>query len=200
METPHSWINEGEVSPHNVIRQQPLTVTPDRLSNHAFGYRYGYDSPALQRYESAATTGSNVPEARNSRSAPPERRSSSNSRGSVAGASKRTRIRRNPTTPQNAQYACHICNKLFQRSYNHKAHLATHDEYREYPHKCPYPGCIRAFVRKTDLTRHGQSVSVLPGLNPVWTVLSRDRCMSRARTSDVLHALQTSHAETLSEG
>ncbi|KAF2816251.1 uncharacterized protein BDZ99DRAFT_514848 [Mytilinidion resinicola] len=159
LEAPHDWLDDGDVSPHGVLRQQPLTVSPDRLSNNAL-YRYDYGSPTLQMMDSEAAAESAKMEDRNSRSAPPERRRSSGRREHFADRSSRMRIRRNPTTPQNANYACEICHKLFQRSYNHKAHMTTHDPLREHPHKCPYPNCQRGFVRKTDLSRHEQSVHV----------------------------------------
>lgn len=64
------------------------------------------------------------------------------------------------TTKEDANYQCEVqgCGKLFSRSYNYKAHLETHDENREYPFPCTIDGCPKKFVRKTDLTRHHQSV------------------------------------------
>jgi len=161
LESPHEWLplNDGNISPHSVMRQQPLTVSPDRLSNSALPYGYEYQSPTQQKYESVATGEFSEYGARNSsRSAPPERRRTSGRRHLMAGHSQRTRIRRNPTTLENAQYACRYCKKLFQRAYNHKAHLSTHDPNRDRPHRCMHPDCERSFVRKTDLVRHEQSV------------------------------------------
>ncbi|KAK6202004.1 hypothetical protein LQW54_009136 [Pestalotiopsis sp. IQ-011] len=64
------------------------------------------------------------------------------------------------TSKEDANYQCEVkgCGKLFSRSYNYKAHLETHDENREYPFPCTMGDCDRKFVRKTDLTRHHQSV------------------------------------------
>lgn len=68
------------------------------------------------------------------------------------------RHKRGFTTPANATCSCQICGKQFQRSYNLKAHMETHKSDRDHPHRCPYHGCGRPFVRKTDLHRHEGSV------------------------------------------
>lgn len=62
------------------------------------------------------------------------------------------------TKPENANCHCDQCGKLFQRSYNLKAHMETHDPHRDQPHTCQYIGCDKRFVRRTDLLRHEQSV------------------------------------------
>lgn len=69
------------------------------------------------------------------------------------------RQKRAYTKPENASCWCDQCGKLFQRSYNLKAHLETHDPHRSQPHACEYPGCEKRFVRRTDLLRHQSSVS-----------------------------------------
>lgn len=71
--------------------------------------------------------------------------------------------RKNPrrlTTREEANFQCEIkgCGKLFNRSYNYKAHMETHDDHREYPFSCAVEACDKKFVRKTDLQRHHQSV------------------------------------------
>lgn len=68
------------------------------------------------------------------------------------------REKRGYTTPDNSTCCCDQCGKLFQRSYNLKAHMDTHDPHRDQPHVCQYPECTRRFVRRTDLVRHEQSV------------------------------------------
>ncbi|EOD43575.1 putative zinc finger c2h2-type protein [Neofusicoccum parvum UCRNP2] len=65
--------------------------------------------------------------------------------GRVNTSTARTRSR-SATTKDNANYECKLCGKLFQRSYNHKAHMEIHDPNREYPHVCPAKGCERKFV------------------------------------------------------
>ncbi|KAK4544971.1 hypothetical protein LTR36_003876 [Oleoguttula mirabilis] len=68
------------------------------------------------------------------------------------------RQKRGFTKPENANCQCDQCGKLFQRSYNLKAHMDTHDPHRNQPHTCQTPGCDKRFVRRTDLLRHEQSV------------------------------------------
>lgn len=68
------------------------------------------------------------------------------------------RRKRSLTRPENASCSCEICGKLFQRCYNLKAHMETHDANRSVPHKCKHPGCGKRFVRRTDLLRHNESV------------------------------------------
>lgn len=79
--------------------------------------------------------------------------------GEINTSTARTRSR-SATTKANANYECHQCGKLFQRSYNHKAHMETHDPERPHPNVCQTKSCGRAFVRRTDLVRHEQSVHV----------------------------------------
>ncbi len=71
-----------------------------------------------------------------------------------------TRRRRQLTTPAEANHKCEQCGKLFERRYNYRAHLATHDPERVYAHTCQVEWCDKKFVRKTDLVRHHQSVSL----------------------------------------
>jgi hypothetical protein len=69
------------------------------------------------------------------------------------------RPKRGRTTSSDPSCACHICNRQFQRSYNKKAHMLTHNKSRERPYKCTEPDCNKEFVRNTDLVRHTKSVS-----------------------------------------
>lgn len=69
------------------------------------------------------------------------------------------RRKRGFTTPRNAVCSCDQCGKLFQRTSNLKAHLDTHKPDREQPWVCQHHGCTRRFVRKTDMSRHQESVS-----------------------------------------
>lgn len=71
------------------------------------------------------------------------------------------RHKRGYTQLEDAVCACPMCGRLFQRSYNLKAHLETHDPNRIFPNECDYEGCAKRFKRKTDLLRHQQSVGRL---------------------------------------
>jgi uncharacterized Zn-finger protein len=77
----------------------------------------------------------------------------------VRAENRDERKKRGFTRPEDANCSCRKCGKLFQRSYNLKAHLETHDPHRSQPHMCTYPRCNKRFVRRTDLVRHEQSVS-----------------------------------------
>jgi hypothetical protein len=70
------------------------------------------------------------------------------------------RPQRKTTTREEASYECTVegCGKLFNRSYNYRAHMETHDPERVYPFICPVLECDKRFRRKTDLQRHHQSV------------------------------------------
>lgn len=54
------------------------------------------------------------------------------------------------------QYECPTCHKTFERAYNRKMHMATHEaiENRLKPFVCPVPGCGKKFARKHDKNRH----------------------------------------------
>ena len=53
---------------------------------------------------------------------------------------------------------CDICGRVFERFYNYKSHLQTHNPARPYPNQCDYEGCMSKFTRKAELDRHKQSV------------------------------------------
>ena len=72
---------------------------------------------------------------------------------------QQSRMKRSYTKPKDANCECGHCGKLFQRSYNLKIHLDTHERHRVQPYACPYHGCGRRFGRRTDLGRHESSVS-----------------------------------------
>lgn len=131
----------------------PMTVAPERLTTGIFPYDHSYE-PA--RYESAM---GEVYRHQDYEAVSYEGRSPSpRTRDSSVGVTARTRLRRNPTTAENANYTCHKCGKLFQRSYNHKTHLETHNPTRKKEHRCAHRDCDKQFVRKTDLDRHEKSV------------------------------------------
>ncbi|KAK0337380.1 hypothetical protein LTR02_002011 [Friedmanniomyces endolithicus] len=75
----------------------------------------------------------------------------------VRAIARESRHRREYTKPEEAVCSCQTCGKVFQRHYNLKAHMETHDPARAQPHICLYPDCDKRFVRQTDLLRHEQS-------------------------------------------
>ncbi|KAF2203192.1 hypothetical protein GQ43DRAFT_430091 [Delitschia confertaspora ATCC 74209] len=153
VETGSEWTTDGEVSPGHSL-DGPLTVSPDRLSTGIFPYTPAYGCAQMPKYEPM------LDESYDSREYNDIPYVSRRRAESKKDGTHRTRIRRNPTTPENANYKCHVCGKLFQRSYNHKTHMEIHDPAREFPHPCTYPQCNKKFVRRTDLVRHERSVHV----------------------------------------
>ncbi|KAK5002087.1 hypothetical protein LTR28_011851, partial [Elasticomyces elasticus] len=75
----------------------------------------------------------------------------------AATQQERMRKKRRFTTEENANCGCGVCGKFFQRSYNLKAHMQTHDPGRAKEHGCGSEGCERVFSRRTDLVRHEMS-------------------------------------------
>lgn len=53
-------------------------------------------------------------------------------------------------------YECPICHKMFERAYNRKMHITTHEaiENRLKPFVCPLESCGKRFARKHDKNRH----------------------------------------------
>lgn len=75
-------------------------------------------------------------------------------------SSSRERTQGSAQTNPEATYDCPVdgCNKIFNRSYNYRAHMETHSANRVYPFDCPVENCDKRFRRKTDLQRHHVSV------------------------------------------
>lgn len=142
-------------------RQSPLTVAPDRLNAGMYSYDNTYASSAVPRYEPAQ--GFEFNERTLDRAPSEESYGSPHSKcrssyASSNGTRERTRNRRH-TDPAHAAYRCPQCpEKGFARRYNYNQHMLIHDSYRKKDNICRYPGCGKEFVRKTDLTRHDQSV------------------------------------------
>ena len=81
---------------------------------------------------------------------------------SSPSAVNRIRKKRHLTEPSEANFHCSKCGKYFSRIWNYNAHLETHDPHRPRPHVCLVDDCKKAFVRRTDLTRHQQCVRFPP--------------------------------------
>ena len=150
-----------EMSGMPCSRASLLTVAPERLSTGLYSYDHAYTSPPMPRYE--ATCGFDYGVSKMERAPSEDSLGSLHSAGrshpAMAGvARERTRNRRH-TDPANASYHCPLCpEKGFARRYNYNQHMLTHDSFRKKDNICTYPGCGKEFVRKTDLTRHDQSV------------------------------------------
>ncbi|KAF2175898.1 hypothetical protein K469DRAFT_701328 [Zopfia rhizophila CBS 207.26] len=153
LEAGSEWATDDEPSPPSLRHHQPITVSPDRLTRSIFPYDHLYGSPPIPKFEPAPQDGDLQVLSYEGRHRSPQRRNS------VGGVTQRTRIRRNPTTAENANFQCKVCGKLFQRRYHHKMHLQTHNPTRKKEHICPHKECEKQFVRKTDLDRHTNSVS-----------------------------------------
>ncbi|KAJ4482492.1 hypothetical protein J3R30DRAFT_3286530 [Lentinula aciculospora] len=52
------------------------------------------------------------------------------------------------------KYKCDVCTRAFDRAFNLKTHMDTHNPDRKKPFVCPHRSCHRAFSRKHDLGRH----------------------------------------------
>jgi len=151
------WTTDDEPSPGHSLPEPPLTVSPERLSTGIFPYSVAYSAPPMPKYETAADSCFSN-KGYQGLSYDARRRDSGRRDMAATAPTHRTRIRRNPTTPENANFTCDVCGKLFQRSYNHKTHMEIHDPRREFPNPCTYPNCNKKFVRRTDLMRHEKSV------------------------------------------
>jgi DNA-directed RNA polymerase subunit RPC12/RpoP len=150
------WPSDEESSASTMTHAVSMTVSPERLSTGVFAYDHSYGSPAMSRYE--PSVGDSYKQEDFKAMSYEGQSQSSGEREGPGGITARTRLRRNPTTAENANYTCHKCGKLFQRSYNHKTHLETHNPSRKKEHRCPHRDCDKQFVRKTDLDRHEKSV------------------------------------------
>ncbi|KAF2020058.1 hypothetical protein BU24DRAFT_132841 [Aaosphaeria arxii CBS 175.79] len=154
LEHGNDWAEEERSTP--ALRNAAMTVSPEHLTTGMFPHEHVYRSPSLTSYEASAIDGY---ESREYDSVHLDGRTRSpDSNGNSNTSTARTRVRRNPTTRDNANHSCHVCGKLFQRSYNHKSHLETHNPDRKKEHICQVEDCGKKFVRKTDLDRHHNSV------------------------------------------
>lgn len=157
----HGWSHDPRYA-HNETtlpssRHHPLTVAPERLNSTIIPYGNPYGATQAPRMEATP-----APEYENQAylRASSERSSVSRSEYPQVPAHRQRMRSRRHTNPATAAFVCTMCNpqKGFARHYNYKQHMETHQADRAKPHVCPYEDCRRAFVRKTDLTRHHISV------------------------------------------
>ncbi|KMU81834.1 hypothetical protein CISG_02850 [Coccidioides immitis RMSCC 3703] len=77
----------------------------------------------------------------------------------TAGSTSRKRKQaRKARIAKKGKFECPKCGMQFTRNSNCKSHMKIHDPDRKYPHKCTFGQCTKQFSRKTDLTRHVDSV------------------------------------------
>jgi hypothetical protein len=156
-ESRSDWGTDEEALGPKSQRLFPMAVSPERLTAGLFSYDQAYRSPAMSSFGTPSLDGYDSREFE-SISYEGHLHDSPQAKDNLIVPTARTRARRNPTTPENANYSCHVCKKLFQRSYNHKTHMETHNPNRKKEHLCPHKDCDKLFVRKTDLERHRNSV------------------------------------------
>ncbi|KLJ06917.1 hypothetical protein EMPG_17600 [Blastomyces silverae] len=82
---------------------------------------------------------------------------SQDDQGKVQSGGIRKQSRRKTNEPE-GKFMCEKCGRHFTRNSNCKSHMKTHDPNRKLPFKCTAPECTKKFGRKTDLTRHVDSV------------------------------------------
>jgi hypothetical protein len=156
---PHD--DAGNIHDLSSSRPQPLTVAPERLNATAFAYDHSYGPSSSTKLESAPMYNyghRGFDRGPSEESAGSQRSKSRSNYSSISVQRERPRNRRH-TDPANATYRCHFCtDKGFARRYNYNQHMLTHDATRKKDNICPVPGCGKEFVRKTDLSRHDQSV------------------------------------------
>lgn len=160
-EVPFSTHASSDMTGLPTLRQPPQTVAPERLNAGMYPYETAYPSPGMSRYDPAPSYNFDHRSLEKTPSEGSVGSSHSTSRSYYAtstGNRERSRNRRH-TDPAHALYRCPICtDKGFARRYNYTQHMLTHDSHRKKEHVCTYPGCGKQFVRKTDLTRHDQSL------------------------------------------
>lgn len=178
------WLS-NDSSSHGVLGFQDTTICPEHLSSTLI-------APSFRSHHTPVSPAPNhgidkTPEYGLDHSISTPRTTKRSSRETEAVTTKdikRVRSVRRPTTQENANYECHICHKLFQRSYNHRSHMEVHNPTREYPNPCEYKGCTKKFVRKTCLLRHEQSVRDIVS-KPLGSCSDRRyRCTSNHETGD----------------
>ncbi|KDN53592.1 hypothetical protein K437DRAFT_260517 [Tilletiaria anomala UBC 951] len=103
----------------------------------------------------AATTGTSA-------AAPPKRKSaSSTTTAGRRGPYAKRGVGRGGSAKK--RFACEVCHKQFDRAFNLKTHMATHDTVRDKPYLCPLTGCRKDFARKHDCQRHFRTIHVKRG-------------------------------------
>ncbi|KAH6614220.1 hypothetical protein C7974DRAFT_72917 [Boeremia exigua] len=159
---------EGHGWPHDVryahngstlpsLRQQPMTVAPERLLSTMLPYENAYNSPPQASLEPTPTTYVHQTFLRGPSESSTASRTEFPRASNHSARPQRARNSRH-TSPSDALFYCTPCKKGFARNFNYRQHLETHNKSRPRPHVCYYEDCKKGFFRKTDLDRHHKSV------------------------------------------
>lgn len=105
----------------------------------------------------------------------------------------RRKQRRIHTKPENANFRCDRCGGGFKRAFNLRSHI-TNVHNREKNQACHFRGCSLRFVRKTDLTRHIDSVRIFDNMQML--VLTWHRSITSYETSSAIFAAKISQEKT----
>ncbi|GAB7343206.1 hypothetical protein MBLNU457_1271t1 [Dothideomycetes sp. NU457] len=171
----HSHSDPGAMNSPRVKAESFDTQTSDYFSSHAFAPRpealgnstlvgnrterlQSYD-PQTERVDSTMSAAIQIREPSGPSLATPKVKKREVNEVTSSPETEQ-RQKRSYTTEATAKCRCDLCGKLFQRTYNLKAHQDTHNPARKVPFECSVPDCNKKFVRRTDLERHFQSVHV----------------------------------------
>ena len=142
------------LSEENQFQHQPVVVNPGDLMN--------IDQKSIE--ERVRTCLGSSSSSDNGDCKPPIQQSvlrRPHSFGDFGALTRNGLVKRTYTKPENANFRCDQCGRGFQRGYNLRSHLSNvHNRHRARQHPCEYDGCTNTFVRRTDLTRHEESVCI----------------------------------------